>query len=187
MVNKVFSITGNKISSFITDGNSLKFSSSTFETVDSFREAFAKKLSLATKVEIKYDAINSIKKEDNAKDILIKYKTSIGIPSDCEFSFTDAADYETFFTFFEKERYFTKSYETLTPIRAIRNYLIGLLATIGFTVFIYYQAIEIVTGTVEEYNSGKARIFNNIVELLGDKGVLAIGTLISSYLIYKFG
>lgn len=75
----------------------------------------------------------------------------------------------------------------MTPIRAIRNYLIDLLATIGFTVFIYYQAIEIVTGTVEEYNSGKARLFNNIVELLGDKGVLAIGTLISSYLIYKFG
>lgn len=100
MVNKVFSITGNKISSLITDEISLKFSSSTSDSVDTFREAFAKKLSLATKVEIKYDSIKSIKKEDNDKDVLIKYKTFVGIVSDCEFSFNDMADYETFFTFF---------------------------------------------------------------------------------------
>ena len=67
MVDKVFSISGNKISAFILDENSLKFSSSSSETVDTFREAFAKKLSLATKVEIKYDTIKSIKKEDNDK------------------------------------------------------------------------------------------------------------------------
>ena len=185
MVDKVFSITGNKISAFITDENALKFSSATSNTVDTFREAFAKKLSLATKVEIKYDSIKSIKKEDNDKDILIKYKTFIGVPSDCEFSFSDPADYGIFFTFFEKERYFTKSHETLTPFRAISNYLIGLAATIGLTIFTYYQAIEIANGTVEESHSGKARLFNYIVGLLGDKGVLGLGVLISGYLIYK--
>ena len=62
MLDKVFSITGNKISTLITDEHSLKFSSSTSTTVENFKEAFAKKLSLATKVEIKYDAIKSIKK-----------------------------------------------------------------------------------------------------------------------------
>jgi hypothetical protein len=185
MVDKVFSISGNKISAFILDENSLKFSSSSSETVDTFREAFAKKLSLATKVEIKYDTIKSIKKEDNDKGVLIKYKTVVGIPSDCEFSFSDPTDYETFFTFFEKERYFTKSHETLTPIRAIRNYLIGLIATIGFTIFTYYQAIEIANGTVEEATSGKVRTFNYVVGLLGDKGVIAIGGTISAYLISK--
>jgi hypothetical protein len=185
MVDKVFSISGNKISAFILDENSLKFSSSSSETVDTFREAFAKKLSLATKVEIKYDTIKSIKKEDNDKGVLIKYKTVVGIPSDCEFSFSDPTDYETFFTFFDKERYFTKSHETLTPIRAIRNYLIGLIATIGFTIFTYYQAIEIANGTVEEATSGKVRTFNYVVGLLGDKGVIAIGGTISAYLISK--
>src|SRR5438128_2179958 len=124
MVDKVFSITGNKISSFITDESSLKFSSSKFDTVASFRQAFAKKLSLTTKVEIKYNAIKYIRKEDNSKDVLILYKKFLGIPLDCEFAFADPADYETFFTFFEKNRYFTKSHETLTPFRAIRNYLI---------------------------------------------------------------
>ncbi len=184
-MDKVFSVTGNKISAFIADENSLKFSSSTSDTVEAFKEAFAKKLSLATKVEIKYDAIKSIKKEDNDKDILIKYKTFVGIPSDCEFSFNDPADYDTFFTFFEKERYFTKSHETLTPFRAIMNYLIGLLATIGVTIFCYYQTIEIANGTVEEATSGKTRTFNYVVGLLGDKGVIAIGALISAYLLYK--
>jgi hypothetical protein len=185
MGDKVFSISGNKISAFILDENSLKFSSSSSETVDTFREAFAKKLSLATKVEIKYDTIKSIKKEDNDKDVLIKYKTVVGIPSDCEFSFNDPADYETFFSFFEKGRYFTRTHETLTPFRAIRNYLIGLVATIGFTVFTYYQAIEIANGTVEEATSGKVRTFNYVVGLLSNKGVLAIGVTISTYLIFK--
>lgn len=185
MVDKVFSISGNKISAFILDENSLKFSSSYSETVDTFREAFAKKLSLATKIEIKYDTIKSIKKEDNDKDILIKYKTVVGITSDCEFSFSDPTDYERFFIFFEKERYFTRSHETLTPFRAIRNHLIGLIATIGFTIFTYYQAIEIANGTVEEATSGKVRTFNYVVGLLGDKWILAIGSTISVYLIYK--
>lgn len=185
MIDKVFSITGNKVSAFIIDENSLKFSSSSSDTVDSFRETFAKKLSLATKVEIKYDSIELIKKEDNNKDILIKYKTFVGIPSDCEFSFSDPADYDTFFAFFEKERYFTESKETLTPFSAIRNYLIGLVSTIGLTIFAYYQAIKIANGTAKEVHSAKARLLNYLIGLLGDKGVLGLGTIISAYLIYK--
>jgi len=85
MVDKVFSITGNKISAFITDINSLNFSSSTSNSADTFKEAFAKKLSLATIVEIKYESIKSIIKEDNDKDVLLNYKTFVGIPSDCQF------------------------------------------------------------------------------------------------------
>jgi hypothetical protein len=185
MIDKVFSVTGNKISTLIIDEISLKFSSSTSNTVENFKEAFAKKLSLATKVEIKYDAIKSIKKEDNDTDILIKYKTFVGIPSDCEFSFNDPADYNTFFIFFEKERYFTKVHETLTPFKAIRNYIIGLFVTIGVTIFCYYQAIEIANGTVEEATNGKSRAFNYVVGLLGHKGVIMIGVLISAYLLYK--
>lgn len=185
MIDKVFSITGNKISTLITDDNSLKFSSSTSDTVENFKEAFAKKFSLATKVEIKYDAIKSIKKEDNDADISIKYKTLVGIAGACVFSFNDPADYHTFFIFFEKERYFTKIDETLTPFRAIRNYIIGLLATIGVTIFCYYEAIEIANGTVEEATTGKTRAFNYVVGLLGEKGVIMIGVLISAYLLYK--
>lgn len=185
MIDKVFPITGNKISAFIADHESLKFSSSTHNTVVDFNEAFTKKLSLATKIEIKYNAIKSIRKEDNDKAILIVYKTSIGMPMDCEFSFSNEEDYETFFNFLEKEKSFAKQYETLKPIRAIKNYLIGLLITIGITLVGYYQAIEIANGTVEETHSSKTRLFNSIVGLLGDKGVLGIGIVIIGYLVYK--
>jgi hypothetical protein len=185
MLNKVFSITGNKISTFITDEESLKFSSSTHNTVAEFKEAFAKKLSLATKFEIKYSSIKSIKKEDNDKDILIFYKTSIGIPTNCEFSFSDPDDYEIFFNFLEKEKYFSKQHETLTPIKANTNYLIGLLATIAFTIFAYYQAVEITNGTIEETHSRKTKLFYNVIKLLGDKGVIVVGTLIAAYLVYN--
>jgi hypothetical protein len=186
MIDKVFLITGNKISTFITDQESLKFSSSTYDTVEKFKEAFAKNLSLATKVEIKYSSIKSIKKEDNDKDILIVYKTVIGIPMDCEFSFSDPKDCETFFNFLERERHFSKRHETLTPIRANRNYLIGLLATIASTIFLYYHAIEIANGTAKEAHNVKTRLFDNIVGILGDKGVIAVGTLISGYLVLLY-
>jgi hypothetical protein len=185
MINKVFFISGNKISSLIADEESLKFSSDTYNTVETFKEAFNKKLSLATKVKIKYDSIRSIKKEDNEKNVWIKYKTYAGFRSDCVFSFNSPADYEVFFIFFEKERYFSRTHETLTPFKAIRNYLIGLMATIGFTIFMYYQAIEIKNGTVEETHSANTKVFNYAVGLLGDKGVIAAGALTSCYLLYK--
>lgn len=185
MVDKVFSISGNKISSFITDEGSLKFSSQKFNTVSEFQEAWNKKVSLATKFDVEYDAIKSITKEDNDKDILIKYKAWAGMPGACEFSFSTFTDCEIFFSFLEKERYFKRTQETLTPIKAIKNYLIGFIATIGITVFSYYQALNIANGTAENADNGKARVFNFVVGLLGDKGVMAVGLSISCFLFYK--
>lgn len=185
MINKVFTISGNKISSFIIDENSLKFSSQNFNSYTDFQDAWNKKLSLATKVEIKFENIKSIKKEEFDKDILIKYKAFGGLPADCEFSFTDFDDYETFFGYFTEKRYFQRTNETLTPFKAIQNYLIGFVATIGITIFSYFEAIALANGTAEEAHSGKARAFNFLVELLGDKGVILVGSAISAYLIYK--
>lgn len=185
MYDKVFPVIGNKISSFIIGDNALQFSSKKFATVDEFREAWAKKISLATKVEVKYDKISSIKKEENESKVLIKYKTWAGIPAECEFSFIDQDDYEVLFNFLERERYFSRIYETLSPFRSIINYLVGLAITISITIFAYYQAVKIANGTEGETARGKARLFNFIVGKLGDKGVIAVGTLISCYLLFK--
>jgi hypothetical protein len=185
MLNQVFPISGNKISSFVADTNSLKFSSSSFNSVDEFLTSFGKKLSLATKLEIKFDSIKAIQKEDNDKTVAIKYKGIGGITSSCEFSFSNESDYEVFFTYLEKERYFKRTNETLTPFKAIRGYILGLLLTIALTIFAYYQAIGIANGTLEESGNRKARAFNAIVGLLGDKGVLAVGAAIAAWLGYK--
>lgn len=185
MIDKVFSISGNKISSFIIDENSLKFSSKSFKTSAEFQEAWDKKLSLATKLEVKFDSIKSIKKEDNDDDILIKYKTFAGIHTDFEFSFSDNNDIVLFFNHFEKQLFYQKLNETLTPIKAIRNYLIGLTVAIVVTIFSYYQAIAIENGTAVEITSRKERLFRNIIGTLGDKGVILVGTAISIFLIFK--
>jgi hypothetical protein len=184
MIDKVFSITGEKISALIIDDDSLKFSSASADTIDAFREAFDKKISLATKVEIKYNLIKSIKKGDKDKNILIKYKTALGLPGDCKFSFNNAADYELFFSFFEKKMFFTKTRENVTSFKAIKNYLIGLLATIAFTAVLYYQAVAIANGTARKPHSGKSILGNYIIRLIGDKGVIAVGCAISLFLIY---
>jgi len=185
MPDKVFSVTGDKISSFITDENSLKFSGKKFYTIDAFQEEWDKKLSLAGKFEVKYDSITSITKEDKDKEIKINYKTWAGIPTNCEFSFTDINDYEVFFRFIVKERYFTRIQETLSPFKAMRNYMIGLIVTIGFTIFTYYQALSVANGTAVEPASSKSKLFYYIIGLIGDKGVIAVGALITCFLLYK--
>jgi hypothetical protein len=185
MIDKVFSINGTKVSALIADDEGLKFSSATAASVDDFRASYDKQLSLANKFQIKYGSIKSVKKEDNDKDILIKYKSLLGVPSEFEFSFNDDADNELFFTFLEKERYFTKIHETLTPFRAALNYIIGLLAVSGATVFCYYQAIKIASGTATSGSGAKGRLFNYVIGFLGEKGVLAVGIAIALYLVYK--
>lgn len=164
---------------------SFMFSSQSFRSAEEFQAAWDKKLSLATKVEVKYEAIKSVHKDDDDADILIKYKTVLGIPTNCEFSFHDESAYPLFFAFLQKERYFTNQYEKLTPLKSIVNYLIGIVATIAFTAFCYSEALKIAAGTVEETTNGKQRLFNNIVSALGDKGVLAAGGLLFCYLGYK--
>jgi hypothetical protein len=185
MRNQVFAITGNKIASMMAGETSFMFSSQSFRSAEEFQTAWDKKLSLATKVEVKYDAIKSVHKDDDGDAILIKYKTVLGIPTNCEFSFDDKAAYPLFFAFLEKERYFTNQYEKLTPLKAIVNYLIGLVATLAFTAFCYSEALKIAAGTVAETTNGKQRLFNNIVGALGDKGVLAAGGLLFCYLGYN--
>jgi hypothetical protein len=185
MLNQVFSVSGHKIASFVADADSLKFSSSRFESVDEFLTSFVKKLSLATKVEIQYDSIKSVQKEDNEKTVAIKYKTLGGFSTSCEFSFSNESDYEVFFNYLEKERYFKRTNETLTPFKAIKSYILGMLLTIVLTIFAWYQAIGTANGTLEDSGNRKTRLFNALVGLLGDKGVLAIGGAIAAYLLYK--
>jgi hypothetical protein len=185
MIDKVFAISGNKISSFIIDENSLKFSSQNFNTFTAFQDAWNKKLSFATKVEVKYDSIKSIKKEENDDDVYITYKAIGGISVDCVFSFKDQNEDEVLFNYFIREHFYQKVDEVLSPFKAIQNYLIGLFATIGVTVFSYFEVIGITNGTVEEAHSRNTRQFNNIIELLGDKGVILVGTGVSLFLLYK--
>ncbi|MBS1509791.1 MAG: hypothetical protein JST86_03070 [Bacteroidetes bacterium] len=185
MINKVFLITGNKLSAFITDESSLKFSSSKSHSVEEFEEAYGKKFSLATRIKVKYESIKWIKKEEHDEKVIIRYSVFAGIPAECEFSFDHTEDVEIFFSFMEKERYFTRTHKKLTPFRAIKGYLIGLLATIGVTIFTFYMAIEIANGTAAKPKDSKGIIFNRIVGLLGTNGVVAIGAIISIYIIYK--
>ncbi|WP_336514721.1 hypothetical protein [Pollutibacter soli] len=163
----------------------MKFSSQKFDDTLTFHDAWKKKLSLATKLEIKYDDIRSVRKNDNESDIVIWYKSWSGLNISCVFSFLDVNDYEIFFTYLEKKLYYKKDQITLTPLKAVSSYLIGLVMTIAFTLFAYYEALEIANGTAEEPRNGKEIFFNYVIGLLGDKGVIAVGLVISAIIVYK--
>ncbi|MBJ6145497.1 hypothetical protein [Hymenobacter sp. BT559] len=185
MNKKLFSVTGNKIASLLLGKDSLLFSSQEFNSEQGFVESWNKKLSLATKIEVKYTAIKSVGKEDNDDAIKVKYRTAVGIPGVCEFSCSSAGDCEQFFSFLEQEHAFDKHYAAMTPFKAVLNYIIGLVATVGVTVLSYFEALKVANGTAEIGSSGKARTYYALLEFLGDKGVLVVGGAFACYLLYK--
>src|SRR5260221_1978771 len=113
MPSQIFRVTANKETSRLLADHALRFSSQSFSSVDEFEQAWNKKLTLATKLEIKYESIRSVPKEDQEERIVIIYKTRIGFPSEGEFSFTVQEDYAVFYTFMVKDHHFTKYHETL--------------------------------------------------------------------------
>lgn len=185
MTKRLFAVSGAKTASLFLGDDSLMFSSQYFSTDQSFLDAWRKKLSLATKVEVKYAAIKSVKKEDNDAAVTLAYKAALGIPGASEFSFHNTADYDLFFDFLQRERSFTRTHAQATPVKATLNYAIGLLVTILFTWFSHHEAIELANGTAEKPTNGKTRAFYSLLEALGANGVLLVGGALACYLLYK--
>ncbi len=185
MHNKVFAIHGNKVATLYMAENALMLTSERCNTEEGFMELWNKKMSLATKLEIKYESIYSIKKEDNDKDIVIRHKFLLGIPSESQFSFLNAEDYDTFFAFLQKEKNYSATHEQLTPFSAAAPSFFGLVFAVLITAVSFRQAIHIADGTIEEAHNTKTMFFYKIIEILGEKGVLAVGAIAACYLLYK--
>lgn len=182
MNEQLFSVKGEKISTLLLGEESLKLSSNDAASVEKFHESWSKKISLATKTEIKYDAITLVKQEVGDEDVSVKYKATIG--REAKFAFASEADREAFYLFLESEKGFFRSNQELTPFKAISGQLIALVVVMAITGFAYYQALEIAAGTASEGGTRKSRLFNSIVETLGDKGVLLAGAAISAFIGY---
>ncbi|MCU7548679.1 hypothetical protein OCK74_06095 [Chitinophagaceae bacterium LB-8] len=181
----VFKVNGKNVESLVFTEKALLLSSQSFATVDDFKQAWAKTLTLATRTEIKFDAIKSVTKEDSEETIVIKYKGKLGMPSECSFSFSNKGDLDLFYDFLEHEQYFKRIDERLSPLLAAKPYIVGLIITIGITFLAHFQAIRIASGVAKESGYRKARLFHHIIELIGDNGVWTIGGLVTCYIVYK--
>jgi hypothetical protein len=185
MTEVVYKVKGKNIESLVLTDKAILLSSQSFQTVDDFKQAWAKTLTFATKTEIKFDSIKSVTKEESDETILVKYKGKLGVPSECSLSFTNKSDEDIFFDFLENEKYFKRIDERLAPIQAAKPYIVGLIITIGITFLAHYQSIRISNGAAEVSGTRKARLFNSIIGLIGEKGVWAVGTLVSCFIVYK--
>ena len=185
MNNIVYRVNGDKIQSLLLTESSILLSSALLHTEEEFTAALQKKITLVTNVEIKFGAIKSITKENADADIRIKYKGFVGLPSEAEFAFEEEVDCESFFTYLEKEQYFNKNIISLNAIKANFRYFLGLLLTIFATCVAYIEAVDIKNGNRIEIRDAKNKIFNYIVSFLGVTGVLLIGCIIASFILYK--
>lgn len=183
--NQVFPVSGNKIQCVLIDEQSLRFSGRRFKFSEDFEEAWHKKLSATTKLEIKHPSIRSITKEDQEMTIRIVYRTRIGIPGECEFSFFDPAIAAGFLSYMEKEQYFVSTHERASRFKAISRYVLGLIFAVAMTWVCWYLVVDGQHGGSDEDSDAKARLFLYLLGLLGEKGVLAIGIVICGYIGFK--
>lgn len=187
--NQVFKISGEKAESLVIAENALQIMSSAYNDINSFNEAWNKKITLVTKAEIKFDTIKSITQEDGENDIVVKYKGMAGIGSERKFSFDNPSDLADFYAFFQQEKGYTRTDENLSPIKAITPSLLGLAITIAVTLYGYTQAASMAAGTYVASEGGsrgarRGRFLDSIFGMLGTTGVLLVGIAISAYFGY---
>ncbi|MFB9077925.1 hypothetical protein ACFFLS_04565 [Flavobacterium procerum] len=185
MINKLFSANGYKISSLYLDDESFNFSSKKFTDAEDFIESYDKTMSMATKLEIRYGRIISIKKEENNRSIVIRYKSTFSIPSSCTISFRDDKDYQLFFDCLENDLGLLKTEDRLSPFQAIYGQLFALAVTFAITAFGYFDAINQTDGKIVKASTGKEQIFNILVHILGANGVLLAGGIVTTIILYK--
>ncbi len=186
--NRIIKVSGEKIECMVATDESFQFLSKTCTSVEEFQEAFSKTLTMATKKEVKYEAIKTIKKEAADDDVTISYKGGIGGNS-ITFKFEDAAGCEAFLNYCEKALELSRNEVQLSPFRAVRGYLLGLVIALVATPYAYQRAAGLAVGEItdpEGYSRSdrKARSLNNILEFLGPTGVLIVGLLITGVLAY---
>ncbi len=186
LTTRLFKVSGSNIQSLYIADTGLQFSSKKLPaSEDEFIQLWNKKMTLTTQTEVPFDKIKTITKENTGSDITLEYKATLGIGSEIVFSFNDAADEEALFNYLAKNQYFTRSEEQLSPINAALGYGVGLVITVGATIFCYYQALAIANGTASEPRGRRARGFMKLMGFLGDKGVLVIGIGIAGFIAYK--
>jgi hypothetical protein len=171
----LFEVTGHKRASLLLTEDSLQFSSNSFPNAAAFEAEWTKKMTLATKVEIKYDAIKSVVKEDDDDDICIKFRGLLGVPQECEFAFKDSNDVEVLFDFLENQQNMERIEERLTPFRAALPFFLVALLFGGGTYFAHLEAVALANGTSLADTNYKARFFSMIINVIGDTGVWLIG------------
>lgn len=179
----VFQIRSNKLYSMITDDAGLKFSGKKFSSVDAFMDAWAKKQWLNHQLEIPFSVIEFIQKEEQQSSFFIRYQKNGGKAASFVFSFHDDNDAETFCNYLEKELTFQRSTEKLTRLQAVSTLFIALAIVIGFTIFLYYEALTIAKGSIEENTGGKIMVIDYLLGYAGGKGVVAVGAVVAFFLL----
>jgi hypothetical protein len=183
--NRVIKVSGEKIESMIATDSAFRFLSKDCKTLEEFQETFGKTITLVTKKEIKYESIKSIKKEAGDDDVNI----SSGMLGGAVIKFENPSDCESFLDYCEKQIGLKRNEVQMSVLKAIQNYLIGLVLAIAGTVFAYGRVNDLAAGIVndpEGYSRSdrKTRSMNNILEMLGPNGVLLIGLAISAFIAY---
>ena len=113
-----------------------------------------------------------------------------GLPSEIVFSYPNPQHTDLLFSWMEAALYFRKSEGQLSPWKATSSYMIGMAFTLTIVVFCHFQVPQLtdpdgLARADAEAHSGKVRLFNHMIAMLGYKGIWTIGLAICAYIGYK--
>lgn len=141
-------------------------------------------LKVISKLIISYDKITKIKynKTEKKVDIYNKQSSLISTPTTLQFSNSEGAE-QLYTSCCNEMPYFSSNDKQSSVFGAIIEPGVLLSMVIGFTYFLYYSAIQIKTNPdylIENTTrAGRAILITKLLNILGDKGVLAIGAILS--------
>lgn len=187
--NQPIKVSGEKIECLVVGENSIQLADKAFSSIEEFNETWNKTMTLVSKSEIKYESIKSISKEENEDEVVVKASGAMGIPSETKFAFVNNSNKDAFFNFFQGQKSFIRTDDTLSPMKSAMPYIWGLLASIAISSYAFFEAMSMNAGTfvATEGNSRgarKSRFFDSIIEMLGTNGVLLLGLGASAFIGY---
>jgi hypothetical protein len=187
--NQLINVSGEKIECLYFADNALQLLSKSVSSVNEFQEAWTKKLSLSTKIEIEYQNIKSITKEENEDEVVVSHKGFAGVGNSTKLTFANESEREAFYHFFQKHYGFVRTDEKLSTIKSTLPYAGGFAFSVISTIYAYKKAIEMANGNIERAegysrSARKSRSFDNLIEMLGTNGVLLVGSCLIGYTLY---
>ncbi|RYD91691.1 MAG: hypothetical protein EOP50_13865 [Sphingobacteriales bacterium] len=181
----LYAISGDKINALLMTDEALLFLGKKVSDSNEFQAAWDKKLSVAEKTKVAYEAIRSVTREQEGKTVMLRYRALAGLPGEQQFSFEQESDYEAFFQRLEKQHYFVREEVQLSPLKAALGPGIAFVAVAVATYFLYYLAQGIADGTAVHSSRGRTKLLEKLLEFLGPNGTLIVGLAICLLFLYR--
>jgi hypothetical protein len=174
------SVEGQKSKYMLVESDAITLLNYNAKSVEDFHEKYRKYRFIYSGRRIPWWKVISVKMEENTQEIKLT-RSGMLIPASEEMTFLHAHDLRAFLQVLEKQFYFTRTRQQLTPWQAVRPMWWFIGFTLLVTVFSYYELGEMEQPDYTPGSNSKSLIFEAAIRFLGKGGVLGVGISVLTF------